>query len=571
MPDNHKNLASIFSAIFLAGSFITADLPVRSAETDCQKCMAEATQLLSDGDAVKASELLNAQSGGCADNAAFQTLLSTICLRLSNLTGAESAGLKAIEHAPNSTAAHFQYALALRGLEKKEAALIEFDKVVQLDPGNWESWASLADLYKELHQDDKARQCEYKAATLAQPTLDARNNVFKNLIRQGHLIKAQEEFSKAIGTNERNPLVLLQLAKQALAFNFWNEAIAAGNEVLKTFPDSQDALLSKATGEYFLHKYTDCQNTLSAIFKTSPDNSEAKVLSAMCSIDLGETTKAAEILEAANAPTKSPLSQLAVGKWHQARGDSRAAEATYGAISDDMLAAEAQLALSRIYAKQGKLDEAEEKAAFNATSQLSLARSLAAQAEAICQENSTERSLDKARQLASKALTIAEDDPSSLLAMCKIELAAGKDENAGTLANKVIELVPGTSDAYLVLAKIAYRQGNSKAAEQQLDKVLSLANDDPDASFLLGTIYLKDGNTKQALDSLKAALAGRQESAEICYVLAKALEQDGDISASLKYYKQSLSLGLVGTENAAASQAIKRLSGNSQEQKPGKR
>lgn len=567
MLTNQKDLVSIFSAIFLAGSFLSADLPAHCVETNCQKCMAEATQLLSDGDAVKASELLNKQSAECADNAAFQILLSTIYLRLSNLAGAESAGLKAIEHAPNSTAAHFQYALALKGLGKKEAAVIEFDKVVALDPGNWESWASLADLYKELHQDDKAKQCEYKAATLAAPTLDARNNVFKNLIRQGRLTKAEEEFSKAIDANAHNPVVLQQLAKQALAFNFWNEAIVAGNEVLKTFPDSQDALLSKATGEYFLHKYADCQSTLSSIFKTSPDNSEAKILSALCSIDLGETIKAAEILEAANAPTKSPLSQLAVGKWHQARGDLKAAEASFGAISDDMLSAEAQIALSRVYAKQGKLDEAAEKAVFDATNQISLARSLAAQAEAICQENSKVRSLDKARQLATKALTIAEGEPSSLLAMSKIELAAGKEEQATTLANKVIELVPGTSDAYLVLAKIASSHGDSKAAEQQLDKVLSLANDDPDASFMLGTIYLKEGNTKQALDSLKAALSGRQESAEICYVLAKALEQDGDISASLKYYKQSLSLGLVGTESAAASQAIKRLTGNSQEQK----
>ncbi|MBX9879144.1 MAG: tetratricopeptide repeat protein [Candidatus Obscuribacterales bacterium] len=567
MPANQKKLVSIFSAIFLAGSFAIATLPAPAIESNCQKCMAEATKLLSTGDAVKASELLKAQSAECADNAAFQTLLATIYLRLSNLAGAQSAGLKAIEHAPNSTAAHFQYALALKGLGKKEAAIVEFDKVVDLDPSNWESWASLADLYKELHQDDKAKQCEYKAATLAAPTLDARNNVFRNLVRQGNLTKAEDEFSKSINANEHNPVVLQQLAKQALVFNFWNEAIVAASEVLKTFPDAQDALLSKATGEYFLHKYLDCQNTLNSVLKTSPENSEAKILSALCFLDLGESTKAAEILESANAPKQnSPLSQLAVGKWHQARGDLKAAETSYGAISDDMLSQEAQLALSRVYAKQGKVDDAEEKAAFNVTSQISLARSLAAQAEAICQQDSKTKSLDKARELVSKALTIAEDEPSSLLAMSKIDLAYGKDEDAKTLANKVIQMVPGTSDAYLVLAKIESQKGNTKQAELLLDKVLALANDDPDASLMLGTIYLRDGNTKQALDALKAALAGRQESAEICYVLAKALEQDGDINASLKYYKQSLSLGLVGTENAEASQAIKRLTGNSQEQ-----
>ena len=549
----------------LAISCIVAAFPAEAENNTCQKCLLEATQLLSDGDAVKAGELMQTLASQCNDNAQFQTLLSTVLLRLSNMPGAEKAALRAIEIAPKSTAAHFQYALALKGQGKNESAVTEFDKVVELDPGNWESWASLSDLYRQMHLDDKALQCEYKAANLAAPTLDARNSFFKNLIDQKKLAKAEDEFAKAIDTNAKSPIVLQQLAKLALSYNFWNSAVNASQSVLKTYPDSVEALTTKATGEFFQHKYTECQNTLSAIAKISPDNSEAKVLSALCLLDLGQITEAAEILESANAPN-SPLSFLAVARWHQARGDLKAAESNFGSISDEMTMPESQLSLSRLYAKQGNLDEATEKATFNATSQTTLSRMLASQAEAICQEQShAETAIVKARQLANKALSNTPNEPSALLAMSKIEFASGNTEEARNLANKVIEQVPGTADAYLVLAKIELAGNKSPEAEKQLDKVLSLANDDPDASLLLGKLYLQEGNIKKAVDALKAALSTRQESAEICYVLAKALEQDSDLKASLKYYKQSLSLGLVGTDNAEATQAIKRLTGKSQE------
>lgn len=560
MPNRQKYIPFLLlSACLAVAPAYAAETPVES----CQKCLVEATKLINDGDLVRAADLMQQSSAQCVNNAQFQTLLSTVLLRTSKVESAEKAAIKAIEIAPNNVAAHFQYALALKGLGKKTEAIIEFDKVVELDPSNWESWASLADLYKELHQDDKAKQCEYKAATLSAPTISARNSLCKNLIQQGNLLKAEEEFIKSLNAYQQNPVVLQQLAKQALAFNFWNAAITASNSVLEKFPDSQEALTTKATGQYFLHKYADCQNTLTAIAKVSPDSSDAKVLSALCLIDLGEITQAAEILEAAKAPKENlPLSYLAVAKWHQARGDLKAAEIYYGAIADEMLLPEAQIALSRLYAKEGRIDEAIEKATFNATSQMSSSRMLAARAEAICQGSN---SLDMARVLAAKALSISPDEPSALLAVSKIELQAGNKQEAQNIANKVIEKIPGEAEAYLVLAKLELSQSNTKEAEKQLDKVLSLANDDPDASFLLGKIYLQDGNTKKALDSLKAALAGRQDSAEICYVLAKALEQEGDQKASLKYYKQSLSLGLVGTENAEASQAVKRLSGKSQE------
>jgi len=150
-------------------------------DSGCATANAEAASLFSRGHNLEAAGLLRKWTNRCPNNCQMHLLLSTILLR-QGAQQAEAAdeAAKAVAANPQLVAAHLQYGLALMANGKTLQSSRAFEKVVELDPNNYEAWSSLAGLYSELHQDDKASESAARAADLEPGSKLARERALQN-------------------------------------------------------------------------------------------------------------------------------------------------------------------------------------------------------------------------------------------------------------------------------------------------------------------------------------------------------------------------------------------------------
>src|SRR5262249_6419917 len=151
-------------------------------------------------------------------NPQLHLLLSTILIRMGGHgEEAEQSAATAAAIAPTSVPAHLQYALVLTGNGNNLKAVEQFEKVVQLEPGSYEAWSSLASLYRALQEDSKADQCASRAADLEPATRTVRLRTLKNLERSGKGPQATAELKRLINNRDYSPEFLQELAGEAMS------------------------------------------------------------------------------------------------------------------------------------------------------------------------------------------------------------------------------------------------------------------------------------------------------------------------------------------------------------------
>ncbi|MBX9686246.1 MAG: hypothetical protein K2X27_06060, partial [Candidatus Obscuribacterales bacterium] len=209
-------------------------------ETGCRSCVSQAASLFASNQLDRAVASLREWSPKCAKNAQLHLLLSTILIRQGPKFAAEAqkeAALACAAQADNQ-AAHLQYAMSLFAAENYAQAAAEFENVTNLNPASYEAWSALADLYKRLRRDDDAVKAENKAANLEPGTQAVKLSVLQNLKRSGKIQAARKELKKLLDSNELSPEFEQSLANEALQLGAYDEAIAAGRQVMKAYPNS---------------------------------------------------------------------------------------------------------------------------------------------------------------------------------------------------------------------------------------------------------------------------------------------------------------------------------------------
>ncbi len=113
---------------------------------------------------------------------------------------------------PTRPAAHFIYGSALATARKFDQALLEFEKVVQLDPTSVMSYIHMGQIYELTNRPDDALSA-YQRALKAQPTSPLANNYLGNLyVRKGDLKSAAKYFQAALNQNAHDPIAANNLA-----------------------------------------------------------------------------------------------------------------------------------------------------------------------------------------------------------------------------------------------------------------------------------------------------------------------------------------------------------------------
>ncbi len=543
-------------------------------EMACRSCVSQAASLFASNQLEKAASTLRGSSAKCPHNAQLHLLLSSILIRLGgkNLDEAEKEATLACEAQPDSQPAHLQLAMTLMAGNKYSQAAKEFETVSSINPGCYEAWSALADLYKRLRQDDLAAKAAEKAACLEPGTQAVKLATLQNLKRAGRLPQARRELSTLMHAPEIAPEFEQSLASEALQLAAYDDAISACNHVIKAYPNSKGPLRCLFIAQFLKRQYQQAESTANKILAESDKNAEILAMRGLCRLNSGKINEATKDIKDAQAiDPASGFVMLGDGMIKMSQGDFEdandllkfASEAdTRGSQADKVPQSLAHLALSRLNRKQGLLMEATQEAHAAGTDKRFESSALALEARSLASESNRAESSSAAGKLATQAISLDAENPEALLAQSICELHSGKIEEAKKSAAKAATILSADADLNLVMAEIAAKSGNQSQQKDELEKGLKFAANDPELLFELGSLYLKDNKAAEAVPLLKQAVERRVKGPEICFALAEACEKTGDNGESLKYYKQSLSQGLSGDNSNQAKAAISRLESN---------
>lgn len=548
--------------------------PARSASKEdsaaCRACVSQAASLFAANQLEKAAGLLRDSSAKCPNNSQLHLMLSTIIVRL-GAKGDEALkeAALAVAAAPDSQAAHLQYAMTLQGAEKYTQAAEEFEAVANLNPGSYEAWSSLADVYKRLRQDDDAKNAALKAAALEPGTQAIRLQVLQNLKRSGKQSAAKKELKRLLTESAGAPEFDQSLATEALQLGAYDEALEATGRVLKAYPNSTGALKIQAISYLLKHNYSDAESAAGKLLADKQKGGEALAIRAISRMRMGKGADAEKDVEAAIAQEPaSGLVMLADGLRKMSQGDFEnateqlrlASEAgTKGSALDKIPQSLACIALSQLFRKQGLIMESVQEAHSAGTDRRFECDAWALEARALMEDPSRPEGLANASKLAQSAMTVDQSNTDALLSQSLVDLKSGRADSAKKAAEKASQLNPSSSDGFLVLARISLAQGNKAEFEQMIEKGLAVEPKDPELLSEKARLLLSQSKAGEAESLLKTAFAQVVRKPDLTFMLAEACEKSGKQEESLKYYKQSLSQGLTGDSSSQAKAAISRL------------
>jgi len=333
-------VARLLALILVAGCLTVAQANSRAPGTGhtgaesaddpgCRACLSQAASLFAAGNTIGAADLLSGWQGRCPHNAQLHLLLSTVLLRLGgHQEEALAAAGKATALAPGSVAAHLQYGLLLAAADDNMRAASELEHTIELDPGNYEAWSSLARVYSKLHDDTKAQECADKAAELEPSLRCARLRMLKNLVHAGKLPEAKLELKRLLSASSPAPEFMEELAREAMSIGAWDEAAQAGSKVCQAYPKAAEPLKLTALAQLNNHSYNDCLGTCGRLLALEPHSTWALAVMGRAHLKLGNPGAAEQEIKAALTGTPDlPMAHLAAGELEFGRGNYAQARA----------------------------------------------------------------------------------------------------------------------------------------------------------------------------------------------------------------------------------------------------
>jgi predicted Zn-dependent protease len=305
----------------------------------CRSCVSQAASLFATRKDSAALSLLREWTGKCPQNAQLHLLLSTILVRQpGQQQEAAAEAAKAIAAAPSSIPANLQYGLVLTAAGDNMLASKAFERVTELDPGSYEAWSSLSNLYSQLHEDDKASTAAQKAADLEPGTTNSRLRLVRNLQKAGKIPEAKTELKRLIANSEYGPEFMQQVGQEALNVGAYQEAVEALSRVVEAYPKSMSPLRMMAQAQLGNHDYQGVLQTTAKMMLIDKDSPEAHALNSLALIKLDRLPDAEKQLQpAASKQPEHALVLLAQGNLDFAKGEyEQAVDALRHSLDSDV-------------------------------------------------------------------------------------------------------------------------------------------------------------------------------------------------------------------------------------------
>jgi len=533
---------------------------VKPDTPECIACCKEASKLFATGKSTDALKILKANQATCKDSARFNLLMSTILLRMPSHEK-EAAGFAATasDLDPTSIPAAFQLGVCHTASGDSKQAAEAYERVVKLDPANYEAWSALGGLYEQLHDQQRAKTSQAKAAALEPGSRIAKIRTAQNLFKQGKPAAVAAELERLMADDHMEPEFLVGLAKDALDMQSFAESIKAADRALATYPNLTELLKTKSTAQLWKRRYEDGLETISKVDANSRDNTDVIAIKSLHLLKLGRTKEAQPLVsKLPKSTTEAPLAALARAYMAERTGDTNeAVKQLESALRHNQVFAPPHIELARLYLRQGRLEDV-----ISETHEIQRSKPFAASGKAFesrlaLEEAPLREKVAEALRLGREAVKLDGEDPEALVALALSDLKGGKLEEAQESIKKAMEIEPGHVDALLANAKIL--EGEAKKRTEALENLREIAPGDTEVIMALAQAHADSGDLTSAIKLLREQIEEGSGDPSVMFALARVYERSGRSKEAAKYFKQSLTDGLTGQKASLAREALKNL------------
>ncbi len=336
---------------------------VRADDPGCKGCISEATSLFARGQADQAAKFLREWSPRCPNSARLHILFSTILLSSGATEEAERESGLASSLSPSLLAAHLQHALALTAMNRKIQAVKEYERCTEIDPTCYEAWLALASVYRQLHDDDKAKDAAGKAADLDPSSKAQKMGTLLNLKNTKRFAEARTEIKRLLAAENTSPEFAEDLARESLLVGGFDEAAKAASLAISAHPKSVAPLMTSAIAHYCQNNFPACIDDTTRLSELEPANLDVLALKASALVKANRMEEAENTLANTAADKNSTMYLLSKGSVDAARNQLQSAEEALTACLEydqgnnalqGIPHALAHIALADVYKRQGK-------------------------------------------------------------------------------------------------------------------------------------------------------------------------------------------------------------------------
>ncbi|HEX8097909.1 MAG TPA: tetratricopeptide repeat protein [Pyrinomonadaceae bacterium] len=472
------------------------------------------------------------------------------------LGNAERIAQEILKKNPNHIDGHVLMGSVFYAQNKRDEALKEMNRAIELDPGRVESYLSLARLYVAFQDGRKAEETFQRAISLNASSGLAHKEYARFLAQTGRPDDAEREFKKAIEVepNDRDARFVLasfylvngktdkaEEAYKALAdldkdkpdgravlADFYS-SVGRQDEAVKIYQDILAQAPDYTRGHYRLGEIMLMRGDLKAadshaeeVLKKNPHDMQALLLRARLRMQSGQTKDVREAIEALNDVLKQEpnsraglyfmsQAQFMLGQVEQARafaGDLQRYYPDY--LPGKLMQVQINLG-SRDYKTAQRLagefiERLKTAVPDKETSPQMLAelraKAYTARASAELQLND----LKAARADFEAARGAAPNDPASYVNLAAAALAEKKNEEAVQLYDRALSIDIANFDALNGLIGIYARQKQLEQAHARVDRALASQPNRASLHYLKGQVYGYESNAQGAETELRKTI-----------------------------------------------------------------
>lgn len=485
----------------------------------------------------------------------------------------------------------FYLSLALLQAKNSQPDAMEgsLQKVIQLSPSSSQARMLLGNYYQSRGRYSEAERQFQDAADRDRNSVEARAAVVRVYLAEGKKADAEDFARRAKADLPNNPIGYRMLAdfyfmtgdldrsieeyraltqqhpqdlqvkknyiQLLLQKGQFGTAASLNNDVLKTHPDDQDALIYRCQIQISTGEANEAAGTLETVIKNEPGNSQAHYVLGVAFQKLGNQLRAesewreavglrADLLDAVRA-----LAGAAIGRNDMEDLDREASEIIR--LQPSAPDGYALRALSNINRKRFFLAEKDVQQAIAVAPQNSFGY--------VQQGNLklAERQLDGAAVAYQAALDRNPNSKDALRGLMSAYLAQRRVDQAISAASEQITKSPGNSGFYDLLGSaLLYNKKDLEGASTAFEKAAELDKNDSNARLMLAQVQAAKGSFDQAIATCRIGLQANPKEAGFNVLLGDLYRTHQDWNSALDAYQKAL---VIQPENPVASINLARV------------
>jgi tetratricopeptide (TPR) repeat protein len=554
------------------------------------KARMEMTNLLiADRDFKDAQEQMDLLLKKRPDDPGVHIIASSLLVAQNKIPGAIGEVQKAIALSPNQWAPYLSLALLQMKNLEFDAAEASFKKVIELDPKAMQPHLALGEFYQSQKRFGEAEQEFHNSMAIDSTTIGPREALARLYMAEGKKPDAEEVLKQAVHDLPKNPDSYLALSNFYYVTGDLDKSVAEYHALLMERP--KDMEVKKKYIELLIQakRYDEARSLDDEILKTNPKDDDALVFRSEMQISGGDVSDALPTLQTVvkNAPNNIQA-HYALGVAYQKQGNLERAVGEWRAalnLNPNML--DAQRSIADVAIQQGDMNSLEDASnqmvrlapglyegyALRGLANINSKRYVLAeqdirQAIALAPENSLGyvqlgnlRFVQKQYPDAIKAYQDALDrNPSStdsLRGLISIYVAEKQTDKAIAVANAQISKSPNSSKFYRLLGTVLFQiKRDLSGAEAAFEKSVALDKQDYDAWIQLCQVRAAKGEIDQAIATGQQSLKENSNQPNLYILMASLYQSKSDWKKAEDAYQSALALN---SQNPVASNGLARV------------